>query len=77
MQGKLGDQRRQLHHNWDTIRMVRPRRRVIAARGLVKTHEEISSFEIDGLIEKSSPDVIDVLLDHVDFAVRLEDPLGR
>lgn len=45
------------------------------SRLLLKTHEEITSFEIVRIIEKVGADVIGVLLDPVNFVARLEEPI--
>lgn len=50
--------------------------RAHGSRLLLKTHEEITSFEIVRIIEKVGPDVIGVLLDPVNFVARLEEPVA-
>jgi sugar phosphate isomerase/epimerase len=42
----------------------------------LKTHEEITSFEIVRLIEAVGPDVLGVCFDPVNVLVRIEDPLS-
>lgn len=50
--------------------------RAHGSRLLLKTHEEITSFEIVRIVEKVGPDVIGVLLDPVNFVARLEEPVA-
>jgi hypothetical protein len=44
-------------------------------RLLVKTHEEITSFEIARLVVEVGPDMLGVALDPVNLLVRIEDPV--
>jgi sugar phosphate isomerase/epimerase len=58
------------------IKGLAPFLRTNKARLLVKTHEEITSFEICRLVEEAGPDILGVALDPVNVVVRLEDPVA-
>ncbi len=45
-------------------------------RLLIKTHEEITTFEIARLIDRVGADILGVALDPVNVVVRLEDPVA-
>ncbi len=53
---------------------LRPRLRDLDLRLLLKTHEEISSFEAARLVEKVGPDRLGIAFDPVNVLVRLEEP---
>ena len=46
------------------------------SRLLLKTHEEITTFEIVRVVEAVGPDVLGVALDPVNLLVRIEDPVA-
>jgi sugar phosphate isomerase/epimerase len=57
------------------LRRFAPILRDCGSRLLLKTHEEITTFEIVTLVEDIGPDVIGVALDPVNVLVRIEDPV--
>ena len=52
-----------------------PMLRDIGSRLLLKTHEEITSFEVARLVERVGPDLLGVALDPVNVLCRIEDPV--
>ncbi len=60
----------------ETIARLRPVLRDYGVRLLVKTHEEITTFEIARLIEQVGEDVLGVALDPVNLLCRIEDPVA-
>lgn len=69
--------------NWDEqlaavaafLIALKPKLRKLGMRLLVKTHEEITSFETLALIEKVGADALGVSFDPVNLLVRLENPM--
>jgi sugar phosphate isomerase/epimerase len=62
-----------------TVRLVQslaPLLRDLGARLCVKTHEEITSFEVLNMIEHVGPELLSVCFDPVNVLVRIEDPLA-
>lgn len=55
---------------------LKPKLRELGMRLLVKTHEEITSFEALALIDKVGVDTLGVSFDPVNLLVRIEDPLA-
>lgn len=58
------------------LRGFAPVLRDAGVRLTVKTHEEITTFEIVRLVEAVGPDVLGVALDPVNVLVRVEDPVA-
>ena len=61
-----------------TVRLLRslaPVLRDVGARLCLKTHEEITSFEVLNMIEQVGPEILSVCFDPVNVLVRIEDPL--
>jgi sugar phosphate isomerase/epimerase len=52
-----------------------PMLRDAGSRLLLKTHEEITSFEVARLVERVGPDLLGVALDPVNVLCRIEDPV--
>jgi sugar phosphate isomerase/epimerase len=52
-----------------------PMLRDVGSRLLLKTHEEITSFEVARLVERVGPDLLGVALDPVNVLCRIEDPV--
>jgi sugar phosphate isomerase/epimerase len=62
-----------------TVRLVQslaPLLRDLGARLCLKTHEEITSFEVLRMIEQVGPELLSVCFDPVNVLVRIEDPLA-
>lgn len=55
---------------------LKPKLRDLGMRLLVKTHEEITSHEVLGLIETVGPETLGVSFDPANLLVRMEDPLA-
>jgi len=55
---------------------LKPKLQSLGMRLLVKTHEEITSFETLALIGRVGADILGVSFDPVNLLVRLEDPLA-
>jgi 3-oxoisoapionate decarboxylase len=53
-----------------------PRLRDLGCHLNLKTHEEITSFEIERLVEAVGPDILGVCFDPVNVLARIEDPLA-
>lgn len=60
----------------DFVIGLKPKLRELGMRLLVKTHEEITSFETLALIDKVGADTLGVSFDPVNLLVRIEDPLA-
>lgn len=58
------------------LRSFAPVLRDLGCRLNLKTHEEITSFEVVRLVEAVGPDVLGVSYDPVNVLVRLEDPVA-
>jgi sugar phosphate isomerase/epimerase len=58
------------------VRGLGPLLRERSTRLLVKTHEEINSFEIVRLVERVGPELLGVALDPVNIICRIEDPVA-
>lgn len=58
------------------LRSFAPVLRDVGCRLSLKTHEEITSFEVVRLVEAVGPDVLGVSYDPVNVLVRLEDPVA-
>ncbi|WP_235884105.1 sugar phosphate isomerase/epimerase family protein [Saccharopolyspora elongata] len=66
----------QLRATGDLLARLAPALRDAGSRLLIKTHEEITTFEIVRLVESVGPDVLGVAFDPVNVVVRLEDPVA-
>src|SRR5262249_52378632 len=66
----------QLRATSQFLRELAPLLRDLECHLNLKTHEEISSFEILRLIESTGPDVLGVCFDPVNVLARLEHPLA-
>ncbi|MEV6227391.1 TIM barrel protein [Saccharopolyspora shandongensis] len=66
----------QLRATGDLLVRLAPALRDAGSRLLIKTHEEITTFEIVRLVESVGPDVLGVAFDPVNVVVRLEDPVA-
>jgi sugar phosphate isomerase/epimerase len=66
----------QLHAATAFLRTLAPQARDLACHLCLKTHEEITSFEIARIADALGPDVLSVCFDPVNLLVRLEDPLS-
>jgi sugar phosphate isomerase/epimerase len=66
----------QLHATATFLRTLAPLVRDLACRLCLKTHEEITSFEIARIADALGPDVLSVCFDPVNVLVRIEDPLS-
>lgn len=60
----------------ETLSRCAPVLRQCGSKLLLKTHEEITTAEIVGLVEKVGPDVLGVAFDPVNVLCRLEDPVA-
>ncbi|SFB50570.1 Sugar phosphate isomerase/epimerase [Cohnella sp. OV330] len=58
------------------LKRVQPDLRSLGARVLVKSHQEITSWELRRLLDELDPDVFGAALDPVNLIVRMEDPLA-
>jgi len=83
MVGKIEDRfdpeiswRAQLDAVADILVRLAPVLRERESRLLLKTHEEITSFEVARLIERVGPNLLGVALDPVNVLCRVEDPLA-
>jgi sugar phosphate isomerase/epimerase len=65
----------QLDATRDILKRLAPVLRDLGAKVLVKTHEEITTFEIVRLVEAVGADVLGVALDPVNLLCRIEDPV--
>jgi sugar phosphate isomerase/epimerase len=65
----------QLQATCEFLLSLKPVLQDLGCRLTLKTHEEITTFEILRLIETVGPDVLGVCLDPVNVLARLEDPL--
>ncbi|MEV0697910.1 TIM barrel protein [Saccharopolyspora sp. NPDC050389] len=66
----------QLRATGDLLARLAPVLRDAGSRLLIKTHEEITTFEIVRLVEAVGPDVLGVAFDPVNVLIRLEDPVA-
>ena len=67
---------RQLDESTRFLETLAPALRANGVRLLLKTHEEITTFEMVRVIEAVGDDVIGVALDPVNVLVRIEDPVA-
>lgn len=58
------------------LKRLEPGLRSLGARILIKTHEEITSWEVRRLLEALDPDLFGAAFDPVNVIVRMEDPLA-
>ncbi|WP_122920767.1 sugar phosphate isomerase/epimerase family protein [Brevibacillus fluminis] len=58
------------------LKRLEPDLRSLGSRVLIKTHEEITSWEVRRLLEVLEPDLFGVAFDPVNLIVRMEDPIA-
>ncbi|GHH99767.1 sugar phosphate isomerase/epimerase family protein [Neobacillus kokaensis] len=58
------------------LKQLEPDLRSLGARVLIKTHEEITSWEVRRLLEGLDPNSFGVAFDPVNLIVRMEDPIA-
>ncbi|QRG70294.1 sugar phosphate isomerase/epimerase family protein [Brevibacillus choshinensis] len=58
------------------LKRLEPDLRSLGARVLIKTHEEITSWEVRRLLEVLDPDLFGAAFDPVNLIVRMEDPIA-
>ncbi|MET3289456.1 UNVERIFIED_CONTAM: sugar phosphate isomerase/epimerase [Brevibacillus sp. OAP136] len=58
------------------LKRLEPDLRSLGSRVLIKTHEEITSWEVRRLLEVLDPDLFGVAFDPVNLIVRMEDPIA-
>ncbi|WP_223588205.1 sugar phosphate isomerase/epimerase family protein [Neobacillus bataviensis] len=58
------------------LKRLEPDLRSLGSRVLIKTHEEITSWEVRRLLEVLDPDLFCVAFDPVNLIVRMEDPIA-
>jgi len=76
LEDRAGDWRAQLDAVTTLLIGLKPVLADLDMRALVKTHEEITSYECLELVERVGPDALGVSYDPANMLVRLEEPLA-
>ncbi|MGV3574097.1 MAG: sugar phosphate isomerase/epimerase family protein [Devosia sp.] len=76
LEDRAGNWGAQLDAVADLLVGLRPTLTDLGMRALVKTHEEITSYECLALVERVGPDCLGVSYDPVNMLVRIEEPLA-